>query len=82
VIFSTQQTDICLPKRLCGWGLWRITKPRLVGGLSFRRNEDGGYDYREGRAISFVGRTLHNDIDLAAECERLGAASGGDERYA
>jgi hypothetical protein len=42
------------------------------GGLSFKKSENGGYDYREGSAIALIGGTSHTDIDVVAECERLG----------
>jgi hypothetical protein len=41
-------------------------------GLVFKKSGNGGYDYREGRVIAFIGGTSHTNIDLVAECERLG----------
>jgi hypothetical protein len=37
----------------------------LSGGFAFKKTKAGGYDYREGRVIAFIGRTNHTNIDLA-----------------
>lgn len=69
------------PKTAVRLGLMEDNEAPFTG-LSFRKNEDGSYDYREGRAISFVGRTLHTTSTWLRNANAWGAASGGDERYA
>jgi hypothetical protein len=49
-----------------------VENEEALGGLAFRKAEGGGYDYREEMATAFVDLTGHTDIDLFAECERLG----------
>jgi len=60
------------PQTAVRLGLMKDNEAPFSGGLSFKKSENGGYDYREGSAIAFIGGTSHTDIDVVAECERLG----------
>ena len=60
------------PQTAVRLGLLEDDEEGFSRGLVFKKSENGGYDYREGRVIAFVGGTNHTNIDLATECERLG----------
>ena len=60
------------PKTAVRVGLMKDEEAPFSGGLAFRKTGGGGYDYREEMATAFINRTGHTDIDLLAECERLG----------
>jgi hypothetical protein len=60
------------PKTAVRVGLMKDEEAQFSGGLAFRKTGGGGYDYREEMARAFIDRTSHTDIDLVAECERLG----------
>ena len=59
------------PKTAVRVGLMKDEEAPFSGGLAFRKTA-GGYDYREEMATAFIDRTGHTDIDLVAECQRLG----------
>lgn len=60
------------PKTAVHAGLLKDEEAQSSGALDFRKTSPGGYDYREEMARGFIGLTGHTDIDLVAECERLG----------
>ena len=59
------------PETALSLGLLTEDEAQFSRGLVFRKSESGGYDYKEGRVIAFIGGTSHTEIDLVAECERL-----------
>jgi hypothetical protein len=59
------------PETAIRLGLLKDDEARFSDGVVFRKSENGGYDYRKGRAITFIGQMSHTEIDLLAECERL-----------
>jgi hypothetical protein len=60
------------PETAMRLGLLRNDEAQFSDAVVFRKSENGGYDYRKGRTLAFIGQTNHTDIDLAVECERLG----------
>jgi hypothetical protein len=60
------------PKTAVRVGLLENEEALSSGGVAFRKAEGGGYDYREEMGTAFTDLTGHTDIDLFAECERLG----------
>jgi hypothetical protein len=60
------------PRTAVRVGLMKDEEASFSGGLAFRKTGGGGYEYREEMATAFINRTGHTDIDLFAECERLG----------
>jgi hypothetical protein len=60
------------PRTAARVGLLENEEALTSGGVAFRKAEGGGYDYRKEMATAFIDLTGHTDIDLLAECERLG----------
>lgn len=60
------------PRTAVRLGLMDDREAPFAGGLAFKRDSAGGYEYRDGSALAIFGKTRHTDIDIAAECQRLG----------
>lgn len=70
--FFYQADGYMSPRTAEKLGLLASNEAPFSGGLAFRKNPEGGYDYRSGRAIAFFGTTSHTNIDLADACMRVG----------
>lgn len=60
------------PRTAVSLGLLSETEAPWSARLVFKKNDDGGYDYRDGGGLSVFTRTRTTDLDVRAECERIG----------
>jgi hypothetical protein len=70
--FFSSREVMMSPKTAVRLGLLSETDAPWAGGLVFKKNDMGGFDYREGRGLSFLTSTRSTDLDVPAECERVG----------
>lgn len=66
--FFWTSDGVLSPKTAVSLRLIDESEAPWVGGLAFKRSANGGYDFREGRVIHFVGSTHHTDVDMLAAC--------------
>ena len=71
-VFFYKADGVMSPQTAVRVGLIKDEKALLSGGLAFKKSGAGSYGYREGKITAFIGRTSYTNIDLVAECERLG----------
>lgn len=71
-LFYYQRDIIMSPKAAVRLGLMNDSHAPWAVGLVFRKNDNGGFDYRDRSQFSFLASTQHTDLDIPAECERVG----------
>jgi len=70
--FFFTSDGVISPKTAVSLGLIGENDAPWVGGLVFKRANEGGYDFREGHVTHFAGRTRHTEVDMFAACIKAG----------
>ena len=60
------------PKTAVSLGLIDEKDEPWVGGIVFKQNAAGGYDFRDGHVALFGGKTGHTEIDVLDVCIKAG----------
>lgn len=63
---------IMTPQTAVGLGLMSESFAPRSGGLVFQKNKLGGFDYRDAKAFAYARSTDSTNLDIPAECERIG----------